>query len=410
MLFNIKNQRPQLSISCCVLGFTLKVAVQATWHNLSCMAVLVSCFAGCSRDSPQVAESQKSRCIVEHVSRSKLRDVVDKAGRCLDSVYGARLPETCPDWVALHAVLMHGDLAYDAFIFGEADANLARAFTIALNTHGHQGGLFEVRNGRPYSRRRGLRFSVEGHPSQFLTYFSMAGGSPSATFFADGKMFSVDELIHASMLEANLEVELSYTVSAFSYYLEPGRVWENKFGESMSLARLAGKLLRQREAACMGTHRLAALARISAKDSLKSKSDISAILLELEKEIDSALNNLKTSQRPDGTFVSPEAAPCSQAQPYQDIYFTGHSLEWITLLESRCAKEEWVVRAIEALIILINKTHENIYRNLDGVGTEAAFFDFDGLAHAVSAVRRWRDIVEFEFANDTVERRSKPTN
>jgi hypothetical protein len=130
----------------------------------------------------------------------------------------------------------------------------------------------------------------EHHPDQFLLYFTMAGGTLSAPLTIDGVEYTFQNLLDRSLLEARTTSELAFTVAAYARLLEPGKEWQNKFGETMSLAILLKKLLATPEKTCLGTHRLGALAKVYArKDFLVADKEIAKLWSELERQVLEAL-------------------------------------------------------------------------------------------------------------------------
>jgi hypothetical protein len=233
----------------------------------------------------------------------------------------------------------------------------------------------------------------EHHPDQFLLYFSMAGGTLEAPLTLDGKEYTFQNVLERSLLEARTTNELAFTVQAYTKFLDPGKQWQNKFGEVVTLAMLLEKLLATPERTCLGTHRLGALAKVYARKELLADKEIAKHWQELERQVLEALLQLKQSQRPDGGFELPGMAPGSQTQEHSDIYYTGHSLEWITFLGEDYCRDDWVVRAADHLAGITAATYKHTYRNLETMQTPDVHFDFGGLSHAISALKRWHDQV-----------------
>ena len=160
----------------------------------------------------------------------------------------------------------------------------------------------------------------------------------------------------------------------------------------MSLAVLLEKLLATPEKTCLGTHRLGALAHVYARKELKEDKEIAKLWPELERQIFEALVRLKHSQRADGGFEPQGMVAGSQTREHIDIYYTGHSLEWITFLGEEYCRDDWVVRGIDYLTRIVETTYNQTFRNLDATQTDQAHFDFDGLCHATSALKRWEEL------------------
>ena len=332
------------------------------------------------------------RQAVAHTPSREIESVLQNVSRTLDLVYAERLPEYLPNWIAFHAVLMYGEHAYPNWREGNiTDGNLDRIFAVIQYSGTQNNGAFGLRGGLPYPRYSGPYFMQEHHPDQFLLYFSQAGGTLDAPLTIDGKAYTFQDLLERSLLEARTTNELAYTVSIYAQFLEPGRKWQNKFGETMSLAVLLEKLLKAPERTCLGTHRLGALARVYARKELREGKEVARLWPELERQVFEALHRLKQSQRPDGGFEPPGMVACSQTQENIDIYYTGHSLEWVTFLGENYCRDDWVVGGVDYLTSLVEKTYRQTFRNLGAVQTPDIHFDFGGLCHAVSALAGWKD-------------------
>jgi len=332
------------------------------------------------------------RQAVAHSPSSEIESTLQKVSRTLDLVHVEKMPEYLPNWIAFHAVLMYSEHAYPNWRAGnKINENLERIFTVIQKSDTQNNGAFGLRGGLPYPRYSGPYFMQEHHSDQFLLYFSMAGGTLDAPLSIDDKEYTFQNVLDRSLLEARIINELAYTVMVYSKFLEPGMKWQNKFGETISLAVLLEKLLVTPEKTCLGTHRLGALARVYARKELKEDKEIAKLWPELERQVFEALVRLKQSQRPDGSFEPPGMVAGSQTQEHIDIYFSGHSLEWITFLGEKYCHEDWVTRGVDYLTSVVATTYKQTFRNLDVAKTREAHFDFDGLCHATSALKRWQD-------------------
>lgn len=367
------------------------------WCYVFCLS-LAACL-GCGKaELPEAALNETDDvhgAALIHSPSSRIEQVLQKANQVLTEIYAEKVPDRFPNWIAFHALLMYGDSAYEDHISKRyIDDNLQRIFSVILNSTTSQNGPYVMRNGFPYPRHDGPYFCQEHHPNQFLTYFSMSGGKLDARITIDGVKHTSRNLLDRSLLEANPTGELAYTVLCYSHYLEPKRRWTNKFGKSMSLAILLEKLLATQEKTCLATHRLAALARTHSRQELRADPEVERLWPELERQVYEALLDLKQRQRPDGGFLLPGMTPGTPLRDHQDIYYVGHSLEWITFLGDEYIQDDWVVRALERLTQAIGATYLGTYYNMDAIGTGSSHVDFDGLSHGVSAIRRWRDKVQ----------------
>ena len=80
--------------------------------------------------------------------------------------------------------------------------------------------------------------------------------------YADGRKFSVGDLVRREMADCRSGEELTFTLIALSHYLSTDARWVSHDGEDWDIARLIREELSQPVvgSACGGTHRLMALA------------------------------------------------------------------------------------------------------------------------------------------------------
>jgi hypothetical protein len=367
--------------------------------------VVFVAFIGCRKQSDSIStedvasklerlniSDEELQKIVAHspVSQEKIDTVLRNVSETLELVQKEKLPENFPNWIAFHAALIYNGYYVDYCEGRNTDENVKRVFTTLQNSDTKELGQFVMRGGSPFPQHSGPYFMREHHPDQFLHYFTMVSGTLDAPLIVDGKAFTFQDVFERSLLEARTTNELSYTIMLYAKFLEPNKRWNNKFGELMSLAILLEKLLKTPEKTCLGTHRLGALARVYARKELKNDKEIAKLWSELERQIFEALARLKQSQRPDGSFEPPGLTSGSQTPENIVIYYTGHSLEWLMLLDNDYSGDDWVIRGLDKLNDTITLSYIQIFRNLDAVGNEESHFDFDGLCHAVSALNLWK--------------------
>jgi hypothetical protein len=138
---------------------------------------------------------------------------------------------------------------------------------------------------------------------------------------------------------------------------------------------------------------------------LKNDTEIVKLWSELEWQIFEALARLKQSQRSDGSFDPPDLTSGSQTPENIDVYYTGHSLEWLMFLDNDYSCDDWIVRGINRLCESVKIVHIQVFRNLDAVGNEVSHFDFNGLCHAVSALNLWKNSLESKRQVDKATKR-----
>jgi hypothetical protein len=315
--------------------------------------------------------------------------VVRQVEGLLKAAHTGDSPREMQNWLKVHRLITFGD---NAFLNGAAHT---RAVLDGVLHPSSRDGPFVIRSGRPFPRRTGDRFDQEHHHDQFLSYISMCGIPLDATLFVDENRFQLRDLLDNSLRESRTTGELAWTVSAYAYYLQPGRRWSNKFGEPMSLAILAESLLAEKEGACGGTHQLFAMSRVLSRPALKQDEQLAAVWPRLERRVSIAVQQLQASQNPSGDFgipaslrerllARPDATPNRMG-----VYYTGHCVEWLVLaLAPDQLSEPWVLRAVEYLTGAIAADFIDVASTLY-LRTDEQHYQYGFQAHAISALVRW---------------------
>jgi hypothetical protein len=298
-------------------------------------------------------------------------------------------PQEMPNWLKMHRLLVFGD---DAFPNGSAHTQTVLDGVLHPAS---PGGPFVIRSGRPFPRQSGDRFDQQHHRDQFLHLLSMCGIPLDATLSVDKDRFQVRDLLDNSLRESRTTGELAWTVSAYTYYLEPGRRWSNKFDEPMSLAVLADSLLSKKEGACFGTHQLFTMSRVLSRPELTQDELLASVWARLERRVSIALQRLQSSQNPSGDFdipaslrerllARPDATPNRMG-----VYYTGHCLEWLVLaLPPDQLGETWVLRAVEYLTAAVVADFVDA-ASTPNLGTDEQRYQYGFQTHAISALSRW---------------------
>jgi hypothetical protein len=93
---------------------------------------------------------------VAHSPADNIDATLQKVTKTLDLIYAEKMPEYLPNWIAFHAVLMHGEEAYpNQRDKNNTDENLDRIFSILQHSDTQENGPFGLRDGLPYPRHSG---------------------------------------------------------------------------------------------------------------------------------------------------------------------------------------------------------------------------------------------------------------
>jgi hypothetical protein len=357
----------------------------------------------CRSDSDKgLSDSERNQRVESDMRgpRQSLETVVRDVDATLKAVYLKGLPTTMPNWIAMHATLMHGRSSY-ANRNAPETSSLKSVFARLLDSKSERRGPFVLRGERPWPRHSGNRFDQEHHRDQFLHYLSMAGVPLEADLFVDGRAFHLRDLLDQSLLEARPSGQLAFTVSAYAFYLQGSRTWSNKFEETLSLAPLVRRLLNSPDSSCAGAHRLGGLARVLAAPNLQQMGEMADLWPDIEWHVNQELKRLRQRKSTDGSFeLPPESKVAIQNETHRGterlvVFYTGHTLEWLMwVLNDREIQEDWIIDAARRLASAVRATYDMAVAELDASGTDDAHYQFGEVAHAVSGLRRWRDRIK----------------
>jgi len=328
-------------------------------------------------------------------SDADLAATVDRAREVVALFQQLRIPPQAPAWIRMHTLLMFPLVPASG---PTESASQRRALIEGLLLASNREQVpFSLRDREPIPRTGGALFEREHHPDQILSYLALIGVPLEQPMRVEDNAFSVGDMLRVSQREVRQKQELSWTVSAYAHYGKPGQVWENKYGERLSLAILAKALSEKAETACGGAHRLTAIARVVSLPANGQDVELSRLQTSLRRLLDDETQRLRSGQFPDGVFGAPDSLLNQPDVPVEaiDIQFTGHSLEWLTLAHgSDVLKSEWVVRAVDALVDRLQQAYDVcqdglLQREIRAKTDVALQFRVGSAAHAVGALARW---------------------
>ena len=238
--------------------------------------------------------------------------------------------------------------------------------------------------GHPYS---GTMYDFEGHPNQILAFLSMSD-LPEDFTLRDGfgRPFTIRDWIETAKREVrvNPKEEVTWTLWAFSRYLEPDAQWVNARRDRWSMERLVAEETRSRTEAhaCGGTHGLYALA--SACDAyVAGGRRLRGTWLMAREKVDRYARTARALQNPDGSLSH---AYFKQRGHSTDVVArigsNGHTLEFLmAALPDRELSSPWVRAAVGRV------TNDLLAGRTEPIGGRAV----GGMYHAVHALVLYRE-------------------
>jgi hypothetical protein len=173
---------------------------------------------------------------------------------------------------------------------------------------------------------------MQGHPGQFLGMLAQSEVSPTSPFKLQGKSFTVADIIEQEKLDCSSNMELTFKLIAFSYYLKSDETWTNRDGQTWSISKLIQEEIRTpvRSGACGGTHRLFGLSSAYLYRAKRGKP-IDGEFKRAQTFIrDYQRYTLSSLENPDGSFSTEWFNhPANASDLPRKLQTTGHILEWL---------------------------------------------------------------------------------
>ena len=193
-------------------------------------------------------------------------------------------------------------------------------------------------------------YQVQDHPDQYLMAFAESGVGLDEKILIEGTIFSVKDLLDASLLHFDPVKELGWSITAYATYLAKGQRWQTKAGVSYGLEDLLKLAITQDPVTLTdgGTHHLFGVAKVFNR--LQS-----SLPLGLRQDTDLYLRGYamrsERFQQEDGAFSGRLLAKkTSPKTPRELVNSTGHILEWLAaFLSSEELKQPWITKAVERL-------------------------------------------------------------
>ncbi len=239
----------------------------------------------------------------------------------------------------------------------------------------------------------GTMYDFEGHPNQILAFLAMSD-LPSTFLLKDGngRPFTIAEWIETAKREVRLNrnEEVTWTLWAFSVFLDSDTQWLNARREPWSMERLVQEELKSapEKHACGGTHGLYALA--SARNArLQEGHRLRGRWLLAHEKVNRYAALARSLQNPDGSFSDRYFQGRShQRDLVTRIGSSGHTLEFLMMALPQSELDSAWVRAG------VGRVASDL---LAGRQAEVGGKAVGGMYHAVHALKLYRERTGEDF-------------
>lgn len=198
----------------------------------------------------------------------------------------------------------------------------------------------------------------EAHVGKLISVLGEIGIAGDFPVRADGRDWTVADLINDSLRRFTSDQEPDFTAKAYLYYLDLPATWHDRFGRAYDIQDVLRKLVERPRGvgACLGTHACQVLAL-----ALRIDTDQTFLSGPMRKSIRDYLTKtsrlLEGSQTREGTWPwrwfgaeNRVVLQLNEPERVADIRAMGHHLEWISIAPPDvCPGDESVRRAVAAL-------------------------------------------------------------
>lgn len=286
-------------------------------------------------------------------------------------------------WVVMHAVV-----AFEKNLeVYDVDADKKLNAIDYLTRHAKFDGklIYQDVDGIPTLMTRGKgdkSFLVQDHVDQFLFAYADAGVSLTRGILSrTGRKFSVNDKLQFAKKGFQDDQELGWTLVATSTYLTFDEEWKANTGKKYRTEDIMALAIQRdpRRETEGGPHHLYGVAYALNKY-VQQGGKLTGTWKKARAYLDKYVALTKEYQQADGAFSASVFFRASRPRtPRQLVSTTGHALEWMSLaLSPEELKQEWVLKAIERLVLDMEKF-------------PTAVFSDGGLYHAAHALRRFRE-------------------
>lgn len=271
--------------------------------------------------------------------------------------------------------VLHGVLAYGKACQLEVDGRLVSAVDYLLDGGSlagwdpRPGDLLSTASGET-SQRRGLRFDLQigsrtgqGHHDQWLAILSQIGLPLETSLRVGEQQFTLEDVLRQSLWDVprNLYAEYSWTLIAATAYRPTDFQWTARDGRTWTIDMLVDSETHAglAEAACGGTHRLAALGMALARHR-RGGGSTTGVWLPAAQLVERSIEEAKQYQNADGAFSSAYLDRPGWSPDLSDVLrTTGHVLEFLAIAaEDETLAAPWVEAAAVRLCRVLEATEK----------------------------------------------------
>ena len=355
---------------------------QAAAAALIALLCLSAGFAGCEK-APATSDQQPDERALP--TDQQLCDRIDQVLKyTLERRELSADPGQNAAWQVLHGVLAYGP----DFPVKVGSQTVA---TVPWLLEGGQLEGFRMRQGE-----RGLKAILEagtkkgqGHEDQWLAVLAQCDLGSDTPIKIGSDTFTMGDLLNQAMYDVYEGKECSWTLIGLSEYISVAdTTWPASDGQTWSMEKMMAMEAANTSArgpitgACGGSHRLIGMQMALTKYRQATKNQpLTAGWLAGQQRIDEAVKYAKVYQLPNGAFSTAYFEGKEDAQDLKEqIGATGHTLEFLTLaLDKEVLAEPWVVRAVEYLCSVFEKTKD-------------VEMECGALYHAAHGLRNYREV------------------
>jgi len=358
--------------------------IAAKYRDAKFVSVLLYMAIVALYSQPQIAFGQSPTIPSSTTNAASLKDMIERTLQVNQKIRSLSAERNAA-WQVIHGSIPYGDS-----LLLEIDGVDRPAIEYLLNGGELRGWDLTTSKVLPSTNRPGVLARVElgsfvgqGHPDQWLGYFSQIPLSLDRKMTVRGEVLSLLDWAHQVQWDVpnNAYLEYSWTLIALTNYFPQDREWIASDGKTWTLEPLVQFEAEQdlSESACGGMHRLMGLAH-AVRYRKRLGDPFTGGWASAKKVVDDAIESARKFQNSDGSFstnytvrpgTSPDLATCISA--------TGHSLEFLSYaMEPTDLSKEWLERACKRLCNMLK-------------ASESIDLECGGAYHALAGLKLYHD-------------------
>lgn len=266
--------------------------------------------------------------------------------------------------------VIHGAVAYGPSLPLTVEGKEVLAIDYLLNGGEIQGWELSLGPVLPTTKKTGIiarvdagSFIGQGHPDQWLGYFSQIPLSLDRTVVVNGQSMQLMDWARQSQWDIpnNSFREYSWTLIALTNFFPQDLNWQASDGNTWTLEPLVRFEAEQdlADSPCGGMHRLMGLAHaVRYRQRLKGSMDQGWLMAKTA--VDSAITSARKFQNSDGSFsTNYTSRPGNSVDLSAAVSATGHTLEFLAYaLDEKELTQPWMERAVSRLCSMLNAAEQ----------------------------------------------------